>query len=265
MAEPGASLPVDDETVEGLGWGVSQILGTVSLPTSEHWLDEAWVAKLFGLARRGVQLEGMLAWAFHVAAGSEPMLDCEETLRRVERKMKEHSLEQSDSREVEAVTPGLVGVVKILGPDLPSAETWGDFAWVRALFELQSRGVELAAFQAWCRDAARYLVAGADLGPLAADDVGSRKKCGDASPVSQEVDGPAQHADERILVDLGRKRKLEDAMVLNVAGASLANVDDPDEVVSTLKTVAEAEEASNVEGGRILWPFVAIKSDHVNP
>lgn len=86
-------------------------------------------------------------------------------------------LELDQSEDVIVPSPGVAGVAEMLGADLPTRGNWSDPAWVRALYALPLRGVELASFQAW---AARGVVAAEESeavsGPGSPPDRGSMVK-----------------------------------------------------------------------------------------
>ena len=220
----------DERGPDGLGWGVYQILGILKVPPEARWRNEEWVEKLFTLKKKGVELEGMLAWAFHIAAMREanmlgrlpPMLDSVEMLERVASAMRAHSSESLVPTPLtlappELLLPGTMGVESLLGLDLPTAKEWNNYHWVKTLFELQERGVQLADFQAWGSSVAERIAEKRRVESIPVVDLSDDSSTGvvdSPETFSQEVDGPAGLQPDGNIVDGLRhlERKLEEAM-----------------------------------------------------
>lgn len=127
---------------DGSASNATKFLNTASVPELHHWMDEGWIERLYRLSQYGVKPEAFMAWAHLVAAGADDEPDNVDVVEPVD---------QSALTQTEAVASP---VVAILGrPLIPKKAKWSDPSWVRSLFDLQFRGVELAAFQAWAREA----------------------------------------------------------------------------------------------------------------
>lgn len=111
---------------DGLGWGVFTILQVeVEIPRPNRWRNGPWMKLLFELKQAGVDLEGILTWAFHIAQADVMVdgrmwynsLDQMEMCERVEREM------NSDPELVQPeVGAGVAGVTKILGSYRPTRQ-----------------------------------------------------------------------------------------------------------------------------------------------